>query len=302
VRGEKLVAKRKDLVIGIVIAGSFLLLLLFLVVAMWGLYGGPEIGISGWGDKVAIIEVHGVISSSSDVIRQLKRYSQDRSVPSIVLHINSPGGLVAPAQEIYEEINKVRQKGKKVVASFSSVAASGGYYVACAADTIVSNPGTLTGSIGVIFEFPVMEKLFRKIGLEFEVVKSGELKDVGTYTRRMTDKERKLLQELINDTYEQFVDVLVEQRGIPREEVLRFADGRVFTGRKAQELGLVDVLGNLEDAIEIAGEMGGIEGRPSTIRERKRKITLFDLLTQKMDRWLSLDDGKFMPKLQYIYR
>ncbi|MGB2696852.1 MAG: signal peptide peptidase SppA, partial [Candidatus Zixiibacteriota bacterium] len=233
---------------------------------------------------------------------QLKKYSEDSSVPAIVLHINSPGGLVAPAQEIYEEINKVRKRGKKVIASLSSVAASGGYYVACASDTIVSNPGTLTGSIGVIFEFPVAEKLFKKIGLEFEVVKSGELKDMGTYARRMTNKEKKILQELINDTYDQFVDVLVEQRGIPKKEVLKFADGRVFTGRQAKELGLVDVLGNLEDAIQIAGEMGEIEGAPNTTRERKRKITFFDLLTQRLDSWFNLDQTQFMPKLQYIYK
>jgi protease-4 len=302
VKGVSLESKRKDLAIGIIIVLSFFILLLILIVGMWGLYGGPDIGISGWGKKVAIIEVYGVISNSSNVVRQLKKYSRDSSVPSIVLHINSPGGLVAPAQEIYEEIIKVREKGKKVVASLSSVAASGGYYVACAADTVVSNPGTLTGSIGVIFEFPVAEKLFKKIGLEFEVVKSGELKDVGTYSRRMTQKERKLLQELINDTYEQFVDVLVEQRGIPKKEVLKFADGRVFTGRQAQELGLVDVLGNLEDAIIIAGEMGGIEGPPDTIRERKTKITIFDLLTQKLDEWFNLENSKFMPQLQYIYR
>lgn len=295
-------SKRRDLAIGIIIVTSFLVLVLIFIVGMWGLYGGPDISVRGWGDRVAIIDVHGVISTSSDVVRQLKKYSEDSSVPSIVLHINSPGGLVAPAQEIYEEINKVRDKGTKVIASFSSVAASGGYYVGCAADTIVSNPGTLTGSIGVIFEFPVMEKLFKKIGVEFEVVKSGELKDMGTYSRRMTKKERELLQELIDDTYEQFVEVVVEQREIPRHKVLKFADGRVFTGRQAQELGLVDVLGNLEDAIKIAGEMGGIEGPPSTIREKKRRITFFDLLTQKMDQWFNLDNSKFMPKLQYIYK
>lgn len=294
--------KGRDLVIGIIIVASFLILLLVLVMGMWGLYGGADVGVSGWGKKVAIIDVHGVISSSSDVIRQLKKYSEDSSVPAIVLHINSPGGLVAPAQEIYEEINKVRKRGKKVIASLSSVAASGGYYVACASDTIVSNPGTLTGSIGVIFEFPVAEKLFKKIGLEFEVVKSGELKDMGTYARRMTNKEKKILQELINDTYDQFVDVLVEQRGIPKKEVLKFADGRVFTGRQAKELGLVDVLGNLEDAIQIAGEMGEIEGAPNTTRERKRKITFFDLLTQRLDSWFNLDQTQFMPKLQYIYK
>ena len=294
--------KGKDLVIGIVIVASFLFLLLILVVGMWGLYGGGDVGMSGWGKKVAIIDVHGVISSSSDVIRQLKKYSSDNSVPAIVLHINSPGGLVAPSQEIYEEINKAREGGKKVIASLSSVAASGGYYVACASDTIVSNPGTLTGSIGVIFEFPVAEKLFNKIGLEFEVVKSGELKDMGTYARRMTEKERDVLQELINDTYDQFVEVVVEQRGIPKEEVLEFADGRVFTGRKAKELGLVDLLGNLEDAIKIAGEMGGIEGPPGTLREKKGKITFFDLLNQKLDGWFDLDQNQFMPRLQYIYK
>ena len=294
--------KGKDLVIGIIIVASFMFLLLILIVGMWGLYGGADVGVRGWGKKVAIIDVHGVISTSSDVIRQLKKYSRDSSVPAIVLHINSPGGLVAPAQEIYEEINKARDRGKKVIASFSSVAASGGYYIACASDTIVSNPGTLTGSIGVIFEFPVAEKLFKKIGLEFEVVKSGELKDMGTYSRRMTKKERELLQELINDTYDQFVEVLVEERGIPRDKVLEFADGRVFTGRQAKELKLVDVLGNLEDAIEIAGEMGGIEGTPDTIREKKRKPTFFDLLTQKLDGWFNLDQTQFMPQLQYIYK
>lgn len=294
--------KGKDLVIGIIIVASFMFLLLVLIVGMWGLYGGADVGVRGWGKKVAIIDVHGVISNSSDVIRQLKKYSRDSSVPAIVLHINSPGGLVAPAQEIYEEINKVRDSGKKIIASFSSVAASGGYYIACASDTIVSNPGTLTGSIGVIFEFPVAEKLFKKIGLEFEVVKSGELKDMGTYSRRMTNKEKKVLQELINDTYDQFVEVLVEERGIPRDKVLEFADGRVFTGRQAKELNLVDVLGNLEDAIEIAGKMGGIEGTPDTIREKKRKATFFDLLTQKLDSWFNLDQTQFMPQLQYIYK
>jgi protease-4 len=296
------VTKGKDLVIGIIIVASFLMILLILVVGMWGLYGGAEIGMSGWGKKVAIIEVNGVISSSLDVIRQLKKYSSDSSIPAIVLHINSPGGLVAPSQEIYEEINKARDKGKKVIASLSSVAASGGYYIACASDTIVSNPGTLTGSIGVIFEFPVAEKLFKKIGLEFEVVKSGELKDMGTYARRMTEKEEKVLQELINDTYEQFVEAVAEQREIPKKEVLKFADGRVFTGRQAQELGLVDVLGDLEDAIKIAGEMGGIEGPPATIKEKKGKITLFDLLTQKLNSWINLDQTQFMPRLQYIYK
>jgi protease-4 len=184
-----------------------------------------------------------------------------------------------------------------------SVGASGGYYVACAADTIIANPGTLTGSIGALLEFPVAEELFKKIGLRFEVVKSGEFKDVGTYNRRMTDAERKLLQSVIDDTYDQFVEVLVENRNLSEEEALKIADGSIFTGRQAKKVGLVDELGDLEDAIKIAGEMAGIEGPPKTIKERVRKVTFFDLLTQQMEELFKLNESeKLMPKLQYIFK
>jgi protease-4 len=297
------VAKKSDVVIGVIIIGSFLLFSLIVIVAFIGISGEGGIFVPGMGERVAIIDLHGVINSSADVIRQLKKYTKDSSVPAIVVHIDSPGGVVGPSQEIYEEIKKAREKGKKIVASMGSVGASGGYYVACAADTIIANPGTLTGSIGVIFQFPVAEELFRKIGLRFEVVKSGEFKDVGSFNRRMTKEERRLLQSVIDDTYDQFVDVLVENRSLSKEEVLKVADGSIFTGRQAQKLGLIDELGNLEDAIEIAGEMVGIEGPPKTIKERKRKITLFDLLTQKIDDLAKLNESeRLMPKLQYIFK
>lgn len=296
-------AKKSDVVIGVIIIGSFLLFSLIVIVAFIGISGEGGIFVPGMGERVAIIDLHGVINSSADVIRQLKKYTKDSSVPAIVVHIDSPGGVVGPSQEIYEEIKKAREKGKKIVASMGSVGASGGYYVACAADTIIANPGTLTGSIGVIFQFPVAEELFRKIGLRFEVVKSGEFKDVGSFNRRMTKEERRLLQSVIDDTYDQFVDVLVENRSLSKEEVLKVADGSIFTGRQAQKLGLIDELGNLEDAIEIAGEMVGIEGPPKTIKERKRKITLFDLLTQKIDDLAKLNESeRLMPKLQYIFK
>jgi protease-4 len=297
------VAKKSDVVIGVVIIVSFLFFCLVMLLAFIGKSGDGEFSLAGMGKKVAIIDLHGTITNSADIIRQLKKYAKDSSVPAIVLDIDSPGGEVAPSQEIYEEMQKAKEDGKKIVASMGSVGASGGYYVACAADTIVANPGTLTGSIGVLLEFPVAEELFKKIGLRFEVVKSGEFKDVGTYNRRMTEAERKLLQSVIDDTYDQFVEVLMENRNLSEEEALRIADGSIFTGRQAKKLGLVDELGDLEDAIKIAGEMAGIKGPPKTIKERGRKVTLFDLLTQGMTELSKLNESeKLMPKLQYIFK
>jgi len=297
------VAKKSDVVIGVIIIVSFLFFSLVVLFAFMGISGEGELSLAGMGKKVAIIDLHGVINNSADIIRQLKKYTKDSSVPAIVMHIDSPGGGVAPSQEIYEEMKKAKENGKRIVASMGSVGASGGYYVACAADTIIANPGTLTGSIGVLLEFPVAEELFKKIGLRFEVVKSGEFKDVGSYNRRMTDAERKLLQSVIDDTYDQFVEVLVENRNLSEEEALKIADGSIFTGRQAKKVGLVDELGDLEDAIKIAGEMAGIEGPPKTIKERVRKITFLDLLTQQMEELFKLNESeKLMPKLQYIFK
>jgi len=295
--------KRKEILLAAIIGGSVLLFfgLMFLAVLSGS---GDDSGIDLGGDKVAVIEVHGIISNPTDFIRQIKKYSKESSVPVIVLDIDSPGGGVAASQEMYEEINKAREKGKKIVASMRSVAASGGYYIACAADTIVANPGTITGSIGVIFEFPIVEELLKKIGVKFEVVKSGELKDVGSMWRDMSPKERKMAQDLIDDTYDQFVDVIVKERGMDREEVLELADGRVFTGRMAKELQLVDTLGNLEDAIKIAGQMADIKGEPKVVKERLyKRVTIWDVLTQGAEKLTSLVDyDKYFPKLQYLYR
>ncbi|MGB2769696.1 MAG: signal peptide peptidase SppA [Candidatus Zixiibacteriota bacterium] len=296
-------AKKSDVVIAVIIVVSFLMIALLTLMAFIGLSNDGSLFLTGMGDRVAIVEVHGVIENSSDVVRQLRKYAKDSSVPVVVLHINSPGGGAAASQEIYEEVNKLREKGKKVVASMGSLAASGGYYVACAADTIVANPATLTGSIGVIFQFPVAEELFKKIGLKFEVVKRGEIKDIGSMNRSMTKRERESLQSVVDDTYDQFVDVVAESREMEREEVVKIADGSIFTGRQARELGLVDKLGNLQDAIGIAGEMVGMEEYPKTIKERKKKISWFDVLTQSVTDLLELDESqKMMPKLEYIFK
>jgi protease-4 len=297
-------AKKSDIIIGVIIGLS---LLFFLVIILIGLTGISvmEEGASLYsiGQKVAIIEIYGTINSSNDVIRQLKKYSKDSSIPAIVLDIDSPGGAVVPSQEIYEEVLKAKKAGKKVVASMRSLGASGGYYIACSADTIVANPGTLTGSIGVIFEFPMVQELFKKIGVKFEVVKRGELKEVGTSFRPMTQKERDLLQSVIDDTYNQFVDAVKDGRGMDREKVLELADGRVYTGKQAKELGLVDELGDIEDAIKIAGKMGDIEGVPRTIRERPKKVSLFDILGSTFKAVTDIRSNEnLLPKLQYIFK
>ena len=184
---------------------------------------------------------------------------------------------MAATQEIYQEIKRLQRAGKKVVVSMGSIAASGGYYVACAADTIVANPGTITGSIGVVLQLPNMEGLFRKVGVRFEVIKRGKYKDIGSPWREISEEERRLLQGIIDDAFEQFVSVVVRDRGLPRDTVLRLADGRIFTGKRAKELGLVDVIGDYQSAINLAARMAGIKGKPKTVMER-RGISLRGLL------------------------
>ncbi len=228
------------------------------------------------GEKVAIVRVTGVIIDADSVIEELKGYSKDNSIKAIVLRVNSPGGAVAPSQEIYEEILKIKRK-KKVVVSMGSVAASGGYYISAPADKIVANAGTLTGSIGVIMEIPNVRGLMEKIGIKTEVIKSGKHKDIASVFKSMTPEEKKILQAVLDDVHDQFIRAVSDARGMKFEDVKKLADGRVFTGRMARELGLVDELGNLDDAIMLAGRLGGIKGEPGIV-EKKEKFSFFDML------------------------
>ncbi|MCU0607257.1 MAG: signal peptide peptidase SppA [Candidatus Edwardsbacteria bacterium] len=230
-----------------------------------------------YGKSVAVVEVRGVIDVPDGIVRSLNRCRDNSSVKAVVLRVDSPGGGVAASQEIWQAVKRVREK-KPVVCSMAEVAASGGYYVACACDSIVANPGSLTGSIGVIMEFPVAEELLRKVGLRFEVLKAGENKDIGSPFRQMRPAERAMLQEMIDDIHQQFIGAVAEGRGIPADSVRLLADGRVFSGKQALALRLVDTLGTLDDAIDLAGRMGGIAGRPRVTRERRRTINVLDLL------------------------
>ncbi len=233
-------------------------------------------------DKVAVVELNGVMTSSHDVgnravsarkiIEQIRKHRDDDSVKAIVLRVDSPGGTVVAAQEIHGELTRLREvSGKKVVVSMGDLAASGGYYVACAADRVFASPGTLTGSIGVIMQFPVYQGLFGKIGVGTNTIKSGEFKDVGNGAREMTDRDRKLLQGLVDDVYAQFVEAVAAGRNMALERVRPLADGRVYSGRQAKDLGLVDELGDLDAAIAAAGKLAGIAGTPEVLREKPRR-------------------------------
>ena len=240
-------ARKSDWILGIALAGGALAMLVFFGLIMVASFIGDDAEFTySAGDRIGIIEISGVISDADDVVAQVVRYREDDSIPAIVLRIDSPGGVVAPTQEIFDELRITRDAGKTIIASMGSVAASGGYYVACAADSIVANPGTLTGSIGVIFEVPNARGLFEKIGIDWQVIKSGEHKDIGSFSRAMTREERGHMQAVVDDTYEQFVDVVSGNRPLTRSEVLEVADGRVFTGNQAKELGLVDRLGTYQ--------------------------------------------------------
>jgi protease-4 len=232
------------------------------------------------GDKVAVVPVRGMISDSEPVIEQLKRFGKDESVKAIVLRIESPGGGVGPSQEIYEEVRKVAAK-KPVLTSMGALTASGGYYIACATQKVFANPGTMTGSIGVIMPFMNVRELAEKIGLRGMTVKSGEYKDIGSPLRDMKPDERALLQSVVDNVHMQFVNAVAEGRNLPREDVLKIADGRIFTGEQAKALGLVDALGNLEDAVAEAGKMGKIPGEPRVVTPPKKKISFLELLKEE---------------------
>ena len=230
-----------------------------------------------FGEKVGVVEIQGVISDAKPIVSQLKKFRKNEAIKAIVLRIDSPGGGVGPSQEIYSEVKKTTAE-KKVVASMGAIAASGGYYIAAAADHVMANPGTITGSIGVVMEFANVEELFKKIGLSAYVIKSGEYKDVGSPLRKMTPKERKLLQGFIDNVYEQFVKAVAEGRQMPEKEVRAIADGRIFSGEQAHQLGLLDSLGSMEDAIALAARLGGIEGEPSVVYAEKKKFSLLEFL------------------------
>jgi protease IV len=255
---------------------------------VWLLMAVMDDGGLSAGRKVAVVEVDGIIGVGLDrgadadtIVKTLGEYRDNASVAAVVLRINSPGGVVGPTQEIFSAVERVKAAGKPVVASLGAVAASGGYYVAVAANRIFASPGTLTGSIGVVMQLANVEGLLRKVGVDYVVIKSGAYKDIGNFARPMKPEERQVLQSLLDDVYGQFVTAVAERRGLERKAVLGFADGRIYSGQQARALKMVDELGGLEDAIAAAAKLASLPGKPKVVYPRRR-FSLRDLLSSRL--------------------
>ena len=252
--------------------------------------------------EIALVRIQGMLMDSQNIVRQLSNYRHNPNVRGIVLRIDSPGGAVAPAQEIYNEIMKLKADHKTVYASMGTVAASGGYYIACAANYVLANPGTLTGSIAAVMAFSNIEELTDKIGVKPIIIKSGKYKDVGSPLRGMKPEERKLLQSVVDDVHQQFVQAVAKGRGLPVSEVNEIADGRIMTGQQALTLKLVDEMGGLEKTIELLAKKIGVEGRPKVIEE-KEKTPFFDWLLQSSlpSRLAATLIPASLPRVQYVW-
>lgn len=252
------------------------ILVIFLIGRIASL-GSDEDGL-GLGDKVGLLRIEGPIMDSRKAVADLDALAERNDIKAIVLRIDSPGGAIAPTEEIYEKVRKVRAS-LPVVTSMGSVAASGGYYIAVGSSRIMANKGTITGSIGVIMEYPVMDRLLDKVGVNIETVKSGAMKDAGSPSRPVTEADRRYFQSITQELHQQFIETVAKERSMGLSQVIELADGRVFTGTQSLELGLIDTLGTLEDAINLAGELGEISGKPKVYQIKHRKDDLLDILS-----------------------
>jgi len=256
--------------------GTILYILIFGV----SLFGDNTFFFSPKGEKIGVVCVKGIITDSKTSVEQINKYLDDPRIKAIIVRIDSPGGGVAASQEIYEAILAAKIK-KKVVASLGSVAASGGYYVACGADKIVANPGTLTGSIGVIMHFTNVQDTMKKLGLRAASIKSGKYKDIGSPFREMTSDEESLIKNVIDDIYDQFVETVSVNRKISKDKLKDYTDGRIFTGRQALRMGLVDSLGDMDSAAKVAAKLSGIEGKPELIYPKEKGFNAWKYLVEE---------------------
>jgi protease-4 len=292
-------------VIWLLLGGGAFVLLAIALIAVALTFEGNDGAEFAFSDRIQVVDVDGELLESRSILEQLKRYEDSNSVKAILLNIDSPGGGVAVSQEIYAEIKRLREKKDKIVVAYlSSTGASGAYYVACAANKIVANPGTIVGSIGVIAEWVNYADLLAWAKLKDVVFKTGEFKDTGSPTRALTDNEKKYFQGLIDDMYVQFVEAVASGRKMDLQNVRSLADGRVFTGRDAKERKLIDEIGNFQDAVDLTAKLAGISGKPRLVRLNRQRVTLLDVLTSDLSR-LAPFNGQSMQshiKFQYIWK
>lgn len=285
----------------LVVIGTFFYLLFYRVGAQSG-----KVTTRGFslGEKVGVVPIEGVISDSTEITGYIDEFAKDNSIVAVVIRIDSPGGGVAASQEIYDAIVALKEK-KKVVVSMGSIAASGGLLIACAGDKIVANPGTITGSISAIMQFANVEDLLSKVGVKASVIKSGPYKDIGSPVREMTPEERVIIQELVDDIYDQFVEVIVRDRQLKRQQVEAIADGRVFSGRKAKAYGLVDELGDMSRAARLASSLAGKDGTYDLVYPKKKKSSVFSYIFEKAAIQISrtiTEQFQKHPGVSYLYR
>jgi protease-4 len=290
----------RTLTITLIVVGAVFLLGAGAIIVALALAGaGGADAASPWSRGLGFVEVVGTIVDATDVVDDLKELEANPQVKGILLRVDSPGGVVTPSHEIYSELVRIRDDGMPVIVTMGSLAASGGYYISAPADLIIASPQTLTGSIGVIMEFPQVQGAMDKIGIKMEVVKSAEHKDIGSPFRPMTDSDRALLQGVVTDAYDQFVEIVATERELPLDSVRGFADGRIMTGRQALAFGLVDTLGTFEDAKRIAGQYCGLKDEPRLIRPPRRLRSIFRRLFDETTS--DLFGGLRFPRLRYVY-
>jgi len=272
---------RNRMLFWLLLCGGAFILLAVVALSLLLAYGGDGSGGEfAFGNRIQVVDIEGELVDSRPIIEQLKRYEDTKSVPAILLNVDSPGGGVAVSQEIYTEVKRLQEKKNKIVVAYmSSVGASGAYYVSCPANKIVANPGTIVGSIGVIAEWVNYGNLLAWAKLKDVTFKTGEFKDTGSPTRELTEREKAYFQGLIDDMYVDFVEAVAAGRRMDVEAVRALADGRVFTGRDAREKKLIDEIGNFQDAVDLTASLAGITGKPSLLRATRQRVTLIDLLT-----------------------
>jgi protease-4 len=290
---------KKTVIIMIAAAASLVALFMVSLMIAKALIGSSE---TTFGDRpgVGLVEVKGMILDSQETVRQLRYFLKKENVKAVVLRVDSPGGVVAPSQEISDEVRKFAAK-KKIIVSMGSLAASGGYYISAPATLIYANPGTLTASIGVILKLSNIETLMDKIGIKSATLKTGKYKDSGSPLRSFTPEDRAMLQSVIDNTHEQFVRAVASGRKLPLADVRRIADGRILTGEQARALKLVDRLGTLQDAIEEAGRQAGISGEPELLEPPRKKTSYWDLLADGVEGAVNGPLGRATKGMQLMY-
>jgi protease IV len=293
---------RNRMLIWLLLGGGAFVLLAITLAAVVLTFSGDDSGEFGFSDRVQVVDIEGELVQSRPILEQLKRYEDSNSVKAILLNVDSPGGGVAVSQEIYTEIKRLREKKDKIVVAYlSSTGASGAYYISCAANKIVANPGTIVGSIGVIAEWVNYADLLEWAKLKNIVFKTGEFKDTGSATRPITENERKYFQGLIDDMYVQFVEAVSSGRKLDLQDVRAMADGRVFTGKSAKERKLIDEIGNFQDAVDLTAKLAGISGKPRLMRSVRQRVTLLDLLTTDLSRLVPFNGQSMKSEIKFQY-